>query len=235
MMSKKIIFYCIAILLFSQCKLFRYEDVPSKSRNHPGYPNELGKCFGKCDISEQQPEEYVVFTGNEYKEVVDIEFKEIVIQEGYSRIPVYKERLDKIEGILYSKDLMPNLHLPDFDWTTHRRQARLWWQSAPVQRWALNGILFLWAPQPFGRSPVWLSATRNRRKQSPPTLSGPSTSGTKCAWNPSLDWPSSSGIGIYYASLMQNPAPPPAYRNAGTSPGRTSTAPRRPSAAQRLR
>ena len=46
-----------------------------------------------------------------------------LIQEGYSRIPVYKERLDKIEGILYSKDLMPNLHLPDFDWTTLLRPA----------------------------------------------------------------------------------------------------------------
>ena len=46
-----------------------------------------------------------------------------LIEEGYSRIPVYKERLDKIEGILYSKDLMPNLHLPNFDWTTLLRSA----------------------------------------------------------------------------------------------------------------
>jgi len=46
-----------------------------------------------------------------------------LIEEGYSRIPVYKERLDKIEGILYSKDLMPNLHLPNFDWTTLLRPA----------------------------------------------------------------------------------------------------------------
>lgn len=46
-----------------------------------------------------------------------------LIQEGYSRIPVYKERLDIIEGILYSKDLMPNLHLPNFDWTTLLRPA----------------------------------------------------------------------------------------------------------------
>ena len=56
----------------------------------------------------------------------DMTLEEILpqlIQEGYSRIPVYKERLDKIEGILYSKDLMPNLHLPDFDWTTILRPA----------------------------------------------------------------------------------------------------------------
>ena len=46
-----------------------------------------------------------------------------LIEEGYSRIPVYKERLDIIEGILYSKDLMPNLHLPNFDWTTLLRSA----------------------------------------------------------------------------------------------------------------
>ena len=46
-----------------------------------------------------------------------------LIEEGYSRIPVYKERLVIIEGILYSKDLMPNLHLPNFDWTTLLRPA----------------------------------------------------------------------------------------------------------------
>ena len=46
------------------------------------------------------------------------EIVSLIIQNGYSRIPVYKDRLDTIEGILYSKDLMPKLHDEDFDWTT---------------------------------------------------------------------------------------------------------------------
>jgi gliding motility-associated protein GldE len=46
----------------------------------------------------------------------------LIIENGYSRIPVYKDRLDAIEGILYSKDLMPNLHDKDFDWTTLLRE-----------------------------------------------------------------------------------------------------------------
>ena len=40
-----------------------------------------------------------------------------IIANGFSRIPVYTERLDTIVGILYSKDLMPKLEEPNFDWT----------------------------------------------------------------------------------------------------------------------
>lgn len=46
----------------------------------------------------------------------------LIIENGFSRIPVYKDRLDTIEGILYSKDLMPNLHDKSFDWTTLLRE-----------------------------------------------------------------------------------------------------------------
>ncbi|GAB3904635.1 gliding motility-associated protein GldE [Larkinella knui] len=40
-------------------------------------------------------------------------------QSGYSRVPVYKESLDEIEGILYLKDLLPHLDSDDsFHWQT---------------------------------------------------------------------------------------------------------------------
>ena len=45
-----------------------------------------------------------------------------IIAKGFSRIPVYTERLDTIEGILYSKDLMPNLDQTDFEWTSLLRE-----------------------------------------------------------------------------------------------------------------
>lgn len=46
----------------------------------------------------------------------------LIIEKGFSRIPVYNDRLDTIAGILYSKDLMPNLHDKKFDWTSLLRE-----------------------------------------------------------------------------------------------------------------
>jgi len=40
-----------------------------------------------------------------------------VIKNGYSRIPVYKDSIDSIEGILYAKDLLPHLKTKSFEWT----------------------------------------------------------------------------------------------------------------------
>jgi putative hemolysin len=43
---------------------------------------------------------------------------------GFSRVPVYKETIDQIEGILYIKDLLPHLHSDDsFAWQTLLRPA----------------------------------------------------------------------------------------------------------------
>ncbi len=42
---------------------------------------------------------------------------------GYSRIPVFKEKIDNIEGVLYVKDLIPHLNNPRFDWTDKIRPA----------------------------------------------------------------------------------------------------------------
>ncbi len=50
----------------------------------------------------------------------DLTFKELMGQvnaSGFSRVPVYKETLDKIEGVLYLKDLLPFLDEDDnFKW-----------------------------------------------------------------------------------------------------------------------
>lgn len=48
---------------------------------------------------------------------------EMVIQNGFSRIPVYEDTLDDIKGILYVKDLLPFLDTPDFHWQGLIRQA----------------------------------------------------------------------------------------------------------------
>jgi len=54
-----------------------------------------------------------------------VEFKKIIaeiVKHGYSRIPVYKESIDSVVGLLYVKDLLPHLQKKQFDWTTLIRE-----------------------------------------------------------------------------------------------------------------
>jgi len=43
---------------------------------------------------------------------------EFVRKKGFSRIPVYKESMDAITGILYVKDLLPHIHKKSLKWET---------------------------------------------------------------------------------------------------------------------
>ena len=47
----------------------------------------------------------------------------IVIKSGFSRIPVYDETMDKVEGILYVKDLLPYLDAQSYEWQKLIRPA----------------------------------------------------------------------------------------------------------------
>jgi len=51
------------------------------------------------------------------EEITNDELMSLILDSGYSRIPVYKESFDKVFGVLYIKDLLPfiNDH-NDFDW-----------------------------------------------------------------------------------------------------------------------
>lgn len=42
----------------------------------------------------------------------------VIMDSGYSRIPVFEETLDHILGILYIKDLLPHIHKKTFNWQT---------------------------------------------------------------------------------------------------------------------
>ena len=46
-----------------------------------------------------------------------------IVAIGYSRIPVYRENLDNITGVIYIKDLLPHLDKTDFDWNSVKRNA----------------------------------------------------------------------------------------------------------------
>ncbi len=52
------------------------------------------------------------------------EVKHLIISSGYSRIPVYRETIDNIVGVLYVKDLIPHISKPDdFAWSELLRPA----------------------------------------------------------------------------------------------------------------
>jgi len=45
-----------------------------------------------------------------------------IIKHGYSRIPVYRDNVDTVIGVLYVKDLLPYLDKEQFDWTSLIRE-----------------------------------------------------------------------------------------------------------------
>ncbi|MGL5981217.1 MAG: gliding motility-associated protein GldE [Phocaeicola sp.] len=52
------------------------------------------------------------------------EVLQCVVENGYSRIPIYEEKHDNIKGVLYIKDLLPHLHEgDDFHWQAMIRPA----------------------------------------------------------------------------------------------------------------
>lgn len=65
-------------------------------------------------------------------DVVDIEYHsnfdevvKIVVENGYSRMPIYEDNYDNIKGVLYAKDLLPYIgkRSKEFNWTSLIRPA----------------------------------------------------------------------------------------------------------------
>ncbi|SDR94311.1 gliding motility-associated protein GldE [Gillisia sp. Hel1_33_143] len=72
--------------------------------------------FGNTDTKQVMKPRMDIFALNESQPFKDI-IPEI-IENGYSRIPVYKENVDQVTGILYVKDILPYLDKKEFDWTS---------------------------------------------------------------------------------------------------------------------
>jgi len=71
--------------------------------------------FGNTDVKQIMTSRVDVFA-LELNEKYD-SVKSQIVESGYSRIPVYRENFDKIEGILYVKDLLPHLDKDhSFEW-----------------------------------------------------------------------------------------------------------------------
>ncbi len=76
--------------------------------------------FGNTEVRQVMSPRIDVFALN-----IEESFEEImpkIVEKGYSRIPVYRENIDQIEGILFIKDLIPYIDNESFDWTKLLRQ-----------------------------------------------------------------------------------------------------------------
>ncbi|KJD35296.1 hemolysin [Tamlana sedimentorum] len=76
--------------------------------------------FGNTDTKQVMRPRIDIFALNIEQKYNDIMPE--IIENGYSRIPVYKDNIDTIQGILYVKDLLPYIDKKQFDWTTLLRE-----------------------------------------------------------------------------------------------------------------
>ncbi len=71
--------------------------------------------FGQTEVVEIMHSR-VDITGLEYDTSYD-EVRKVIVETGYSRIPVYGDDLDDVRGVLYVKDLLPHISKDnDFEW-----------------------------------------------------------------------------------------------------------------------
>ena len=76
--------------------------------------------FGNFDVKQVMRPRIDVFALNQEESFKDV--LEKVVDKGYSRVPVYNEQIDMISGVLYIKDLLPHIHLKNFDWVSLLRE-----------------------------------------------------------------------------------------------------------------
>lgn len=70
--------------------------------------------FGNTDTSQVMKPRIDIVAFSEthtFKEII-----EKIIENGFSRNPVYSENIDNIIGVLYAKDILPYLNEEDYDW-----------------------------------------------------------------------------------------------------------------------
>ncbi len=76
--------------------------------------------FGNTDTKQVMRPRIDIFALNE--EMIYEDIIPEIIKNGFSRIPVYKENIDTVVGILYVKDLLPYIDNKQFKWTSIMRE-----------------------------------------------------------------------------------------------------------------
>ena len=71
--------------------------------------------FGNMDTKQVMRPRIDIFALDEATSYVEIVPE--ILKNGYSRIPVYKDSIDSVIGVLHVKDLLPHLQKKQFNWT----------------------------------------------------------------------------------------------------------------------
>lgn len=70
--------------------------------------------FGNTDTKQVMSPRIDIFALDIEESFADVMPK--ITEKGFSRIPVYRDNIDHIEGVLFVKDLIPHIHKQDFTW-----------------------------------------------------------------------------------------------------------------------
>lgn len=76
--------------------------------------------FGNTEVRQVMSPRIDIFALDKEETFAEIMVK--IVEKGYSRIPVYHENIDQIEGVLFIKDLIPYIDDQDFEWQTLIRE-----------------------------------------------------------------------------------------------------------------
>jgi gliding motility-associated protein GldE len=76
--------------------------------------------FGNTDTKQVMSPRIDLFALEITESFADIYPK--IVEKGYSRIPIYKDNIDHIQGVLFVKDLIPQINKKEFDWNALIRE-----------------------------------------------------------------------------------------------------------------
>ena len=128
--------YFLFFLTVPMSKITRFMETRLARKNNEFSIDKLSQALGLTRDQETTKEEHKILQGiinfgnTDTKQVMrpridvfalseEMKFEEIIpiiLEKGFSRVPIYKENMDSVLGILYTKDLLPHLDTKDFKW-----------------------------------------------------------------------------------------------------------------------
>lgn len=128
--------YFLFFLTVPMSKITRFMETRLARKNNEFSIDKLSQALGLTRDQETTKEEHKILQGiinfgnTDTKQVMrpridvfalseEMKFEEIIpiiLEKGFSRVPIYKENMDSVLGILYTKDLLPHLDIKDFNW-----------------------------------------------------------------------------------------------------------------------
>ena len=128
--------YFVFFLTIPMSKITRFMESRLAQKNNEFSIDKLSQALELTNEEETTKEEHKILQGivnfgnTDTKQVMcpridvfalseDMEMETIVpliLEKGFSRVPVHTDNMDNVVGILYTKDLLPHLEQPDFKW-----------------------------------------------------------------------------------------------------------------------